>query len=118
MFEGQLTEDIVDVLKNFESNVLNDLYRSCFIYRNHVGRIQYQEDKGFYGEVIFSPCPTQIPQYEKNNVYQLFQAGSRFGKPFSGNNMKEAFDALNGLVDEMIQDLESRIKEAKEKAND
>jgi hypothetical protein len=32
--------------------------------------------------------------------------------------MKEAFDALNGLVDEMIQDLESRIKEAKEKAND
>lgn len=122
MFEGKLTKEVVSILSNFESHVLNDLFQSCFIYRNHVARVQYQDDKGFYGEVIFVPRPTKSPQWEKDNVYQLFKVGhnlnlitnKEFGKPFQGESMEQAFKAFTAVVDESIEELENLIREAKE----
>lgn len=121
MFEGKLTKEVVSILSNFESHVLNDLFQSCFIYRNHVGRVQYQNDKGFYGEVIFAPRPTKTPQWEKDNVYQLFKVGhnlnlitnKKFGKPFQGENMEEAFKAFTAVVDESIEELENQLQKLK-----
>ena len=121
MFEGKLTQNIVEILKNFESGVLNDLFQSCFIYRNHVGRVQYQNDKGFYGEVIFVPRPTKSPQWEKDNVYQLFKVGhnlnlitnKEFGKPFQGESMEETFKAFTAVVDESIEELENKLQKLK-----
>ena len=113
MFEGKLTQNIVEILKNFESGVLNDLFQSCFIYRNHVGRVQYQDGKGFYGEVIFIPRPTKTPKWEKDNVYQLFKVGNKFGTPFQGESMEETFKAFTAVVDESIEELENQLQKLK-----